>query len=126
MGDPIPIWADAVDINDDPPTEEEVRECLFKLKNHKAAGASGITADMVKQWYTAARPEKPEVRPDATSVVLWEKVMDLMQLAFRDGVIPRDFCNGILVLIPKSDPGQYRGIALLEILYKLVSSIINS
>ena len=40
-------------------------------------------------------------------------------------MIPQDFCNGILVLIPKSDPGQYRGIALLEILYKLISSIIN-
>ena len=52
-------------------------------------------------------------------------MIELMQLAFRDGVIPRDFCNVILVLIPKSDPGQYRGIALLEILYKLVSSIIN-
>ena len=125
VGDPIPIRVDAVDINDDPPTEEEVVASLFKLKNHKAAGASGITADKVKEWYHAARPTKEGVIPDAASVALWEKVMELMQLAFRDGVIPRDFCNGILVLIPKSDPGQYRGIALLEILYKLVSSIIN-
>jgi Reverse transcriptase (RNA-dependent DNA polymerase) len=29
------------------------------------------------------------------------------------------------VLIPKGVPDQYRGIALLEVIYKLVSSIIN-
>ena len=30
-----------------------------------------------------------------------------------------------LVLIPKSKAGEFRGIALLEIIYKLISSIIN-
>ena len=125
VGDPIPLHVEAADINDDPPTEMEVVESLLKLKNHKAAGASGITADLVKEWYRAARPEKNDVIPDATSVVLWEKVLEIVHLAFHDGVIPRDFCNGIMVLIPKSNPGEYRGIALLEILYKLVSSIIN-
>ena len=63
--------------------------------------------------------------PDATLVALWEKVIELMQLAFSTGMIPRDICNDILFLILKSDPGQYRVIALQEILYKLLSSIIN-
>ena len=30
-----------------------------------------------------------------------------------------------LVLIPKSKAGEFRGIALLKIIYKLISSIIN-
>ena len=63
--------------------------------------------------------------PDATLVALWEKVIELMQLAFSTGMIPWDICNDILFLIPKSDPGQYRVIALQEILYKLLSSMIN-
>ena len=125
VGDPIPIHVEAADIDDDPPTESEVVDSLMKLKNHKAAGASGITADVVKEWYRAARPTKEGVEPDAASVALWEKVLEIVNLAFSEGEIPRDFCNGILVLIPKSNPGEYRGIALLEILYKLVSSIIN-
>lgn len=32
---------------------------------------------------------------------------------------------GIIVLIPKSTPGEFRCIILLDILYKLVSSLIN-
>jgi hypothetical protein len=39
--------------------------------------------------------------------------------------MPRTFGMGILVLIPKGVPDQYRGIALLEVIYKLVSAIIN-
>ncbi len=66
---------------------------LFTLKNHKAAGASGITADIVKGWYNATRLTKEGVMPDAALLVLWEKAMDLMQLAFCDGVIPHNFCN---------------------------------
>ena len=35
------------------------------------------------------------------------------------------FSQGIFVLIPKAKSGESRGIALLEVIYKLVSSIIN-
>ena len=41
--------------------------------------------------------------------------------------MPKTFAEGIFVLIPsKSDAGEYRGITLLEILYKVISSIVNS
>ena len=40
--------------------------------------------------------------------------------------MPKTFAEGIFILIPKSDAGEYRGIALLEILYKVISSIVNS
>ena len=52
-------------------------------------------------------------------------MLELIKLAFVDGVIPRAFTHGIMVLIPKDKPGEYRGIALLEIIAKLISSIIN-
>ena len=124
VGDPIPILVEAAEIDDDPPTEGEVTARLSKMKNHKAAGASGITADTLKEWQERARPKDPGMMPDPASVVLWEKVVELVQMAFT-GDIPRSFCNGILVLIPKSNPGEYRGIALLEAVYKLVSSVIS-
>jgi hypothetical protein len=39
--------------------------------------------------------------------------------------MPTAFQAGTLVLVPKSDVCKYRGIALLEALYKLLSALIN-
>ena len=128
--DPIPIHVDSFDIDDDPPSEDEIRRALMKLRNNRAAGASGITVENLKEWEALARPPPPKddeepVAPDPTALILWEKVLEIVRLAFNDGEIPRKFSEGILVLIPKSSPGEYRGIALLEIIYKLLSAIIN-
>jgi hypothetical protein len=54
----------------------------------------------------------------------WAMVVKLIEMAFNGEDIPSAFVVGILVLIPKGG-GDYRGIALLEIIYKLISSIIN-
>ena len=128
--DPIPIHVGEFDIDDAPPSEAEVRRALMKLKNNRAAGASGITVENLKEWESLARPPIPKegqeaVEPDRNALVLWMKVLEVVRLAFVEGEIPRKFSEGILVLIPKSSPGEYRGIALLEIIYKLLSSIIN-
>ena len=122
---PLPLHTRQFPINDEPPTEEEIVECLKKLRNKKAAGATGITAENLKDWQHRARPTKEGVDPDPQALEMWEKVLEIIKLAF-EGDIPREFSNGIFVLIPKATPGEYRGIALLEILYKLISSIINA
>jgi hypothetical protein len=75
----------------------------------------------LREWYRGAR--LMELKPQVC-VENWEKVLELVRLAFT-GEIPEAFCHGILVLIPKGASDQYRGIALLEVVYKLVSSIIN-
>jgi uncharacterized protein YqhQ len=56
---------------------------------------------------------------------IWRRVAQLVQMAFTDQPLPKSFGIGILVLIPKGVPDQYRGISLLEVIYKLLSSIIN-
>jgi hypothetical protein len=56
---------------------------------------------------------------------IWRRVAQLVQMAFTDQPLPKSFGIGILVLIPKGVPDQYRGITLLEVIYKLLSSIIN-
>ena len=48
------------------------------------------------------------------------------KFSFRGRRIPQAFCHAILVLIPKSEQGKYRGIALLETIYKLISTIIDT
>lgn len=63
--------------------------------------------------------------PEPAAVVLWVKVIEIVRLVFEDGELPPSFIKGIFVLILKADAGEYLGIALLEIIYKLISSIIN-
>jgi len=88
---------------------------------------TGLTAEYIKQWYEQAMEMDKETRDPVNpeAVTLWEKVLEIVWLVFEEGEIPQAFGHGILVLIPKDKPGEFRGIALLEILYKLVSSIIN-
>ena len=122
----MPLRIQPFDIDDEPPCEEEVIKILFKMKNNKTPGASGITVENLKFWYKKARQPSEGNDPDLAYVRLWEKVLELINIEIAEGEIPREFCNGTLVLIPKSSPGEYRGIALLEVIYKLVSAIINS
>ena len=62
---------------------------------------------------------------DPAKIEAWNKVLELIELVFTGNPLPKSFGVGILVLIPKGVPDQYRGIALLEVIYKLVSAIIN-
>jgi len=123
--DPIPLHIPQFTIVDEPPLEQEVVQALGKLRNHRAAGASGLTTEDLKAWHKSAREPAEGEEPSQAAVELWEKVLELIRLIFEDGDIPQKFCHGILVLIPKSQQGEFRGIALLEPLYKLVSKIIN-
>ena len=54
----------------------------------------------------------------------WEKVVELVKLAFRDGVIPEKAAWQEVVLTPKGG-GEYRGIGLVEVIWKEVEVILN-
>jgi hypothetical protein len=124
--DLIHVHAPKFTINDEHPGEDEIVEALGTLRNNKAAGASGLTAEDLKSWHAEAQETEEGEEPDDEATKLWEKVLELVRLAFKEeGVIPLAFSQGIFVLIPKAKSGEFRGIALLEVIYKLVSSIIN-
>jgi hypothetical protein len=95
------------------PHDDEIREACRKLRRGKAPGPSGMSGDDLREW---------EEDEDTTK---WDKVVALVQHAFESGETPAAFQAGVLVLVPKSDVGKYRGIALLEALYKLLSALIN-
>ena len=56
--DQMPLNMQPFQIDDEPPFEEEARKNLFKMKNNKTPGASGITVENIKLWYKMARPIK--------------------------------------------------------------------
>jgi len=118
-GEPLPIHITPSTIDDSSPSEKEICMALKKMKRNKSPGASGIRAEHLLDWMNGANNGEP------TKIEAWNKVLELVELVFTGKPLPKSFGTGILVLIPKGVPDQYRGIALLEVIYKLVSAIIN-
>ncbi len=74
-----------------------------------------MSVEDIKRWYA-----EQETNPNP-----WLLTIQLVQHAFQTGVVPTQARANTLVLIPKPEPGQVRGIGLLEPIWKLVSTIIN-
>jgi len=113
-GDPIRGMV-TYTIPDHPPTDDELEEALRSLHNGHAPGPSGMTVEALKQWH-GERADNP--RP-------WSIIQQLVAHAFATGVVPTRARTNTLVLIPKPEPGQFRGIGLQEPMWKLISAVIN-
>jgi hypothetical protein len=123
-GDPIPVRETPFGISDLPPTEKEICRALRKMKTGKAAGASGMKVGHLKSWMESANAKEEQCDPAKSEA--WKKVLEIIELVFQGKEPPKVFAFGILTLIPKADPTQMRGIALLEVIYKLIAAIINN
>ena len=53
----------------------------------------------------------------------WSLFVELVQTSFLGYEIPIAYSHAILVLLPKNELGKFRGITLLEVMYKLWSMI---
>ena len=103
---------------DDPlgftPSIEEVRSAINHLKNN-SPGESGITAQMFKSI--------------AQDNICFDYLFRIVSNIWSNEECPPQWDIGRLVILPKkgdlSKPGNYRGIMLLEIAYKIVAIIIN-
>jgi hypothetical protein len=84
-------------------TVEEVQAAIKRMKRNKAAGPSGVVADMLKAAGKAG--------------ALW--VTDVCNSVVSQGKISEDWCNSWMVNVYKGkgdalECGSYRGIRLLE------------
>jgi hypothetical protein len=95
-----------------------VEDVVLGLKSKTPPGPTGTRAEHLKEWLAAARKE---VDPDAK---FWDSLVELIQYVFEKGEIPTETAWSVLVLIPKGS-GGCKGIGLLEIVWKLISSIID-
>ena len=117
-GEPIPVLVDPFDVSDEVPSEDEIAAAVRGLRSGKAPGPSGLRTDQLKAWLRAARREED---PDPTH---WETLVTLVQHAYETGELPADMAWATVVLLPKGG-GQFRGIGLLESVWKLLTSILN-
>ena len=96
-------------------TEDEVKEAVKSLKNKKAPGPTGLSADIIKAaGQTAVR----------TLLNIFHKIWDTEEL-------PEDFSKSLTIPIykGKGDPlacSSYRGIRLLEHSMKMLEKILES
>jgi len=102
-------------IPDQPPNDDELEGALRSLHSGRAPGPSGMTVEALKKWH-----EERDANPRP-----WAIIQQLVAHAFSTGVVPSRARANTLVLIPKPEPGQFRGIGLQEPVWKLISAIIN-
>ena len=94
--------------------KEWVEEAIRKMKNGKAAGMSGIVAEMVK----------------ASGDTGIELITSLANQIMKDGVIPQDWQSSVIVncFKGKSDAlerSNYRGLKLVDQVMKVIERVID-
>jgi hypothetical protein len=116
--EPIPVLVAPFDVEDGVPTEEEIEDAVGRLKMGKAAGPSSMRLEHLKEWLAAALMEVD------TDTQRWSVFVELIQHIFRTSQLPTELSWSVLVFIPKGC-GGCRGIGLLEVVWKVVCSIID-
>jgi hypothetical protein len=125
-GDPLPINIDPIKVDDRMPSEGEIRVAVAGLCNGRAGGASGMRAEDVKAWLRSIKLEEdPEVGPANTGAgENWRRFTLLVQAIWDHSEIPPHLLWVIIVLIPKGG-GDYRGIGLLEPMWKVCKRVMD-
>ena len=99
---------------DQPITLAEVSHVVKAIKNNKSAGSDGIVGELIKYG------GKP----------MSEMLLTLFNLVWDKECAPSYWREGLIVSLFKKgdreDPGNYRGITLLNVVGKLYSRVINN
>lgn len=98
----------------DEPTYEEYLQVLAKIRNGKAAGADEINGELIKEG-----GEK-----------LKKTLYNLITQIWKEEKIPQQWRKGVILPIHKNGDEKecrnYRGITLLSVAYKILSTLINN
>jgi hypothetical protein len=113
-------------IRDDTPDEEEIRAAVAELTNGRSAGVSRMRAEHLKGWLNGAKLEE-DLKTGPANVgagAEWEALVQLVQAVWDEGKISTQLGWVVTVLIPKGG-GDYRGIGLLEPIWKVIEWVID-
>jgi hypothetical protein len=125
-GDSLPINLQGPAIPDKVLSDHEIRDATRDLPSGRTGGASKMRAEDIKQWLCGITLEEdPKKGPDNVGEGNnWRLLVSLIQVIWKQGEIPQQLTWVIVVLPPKGG-GDYRGISLLEPLWKVVERIMD-
>ena len=131
-GENILVTVAAAEVDDSVPTEDEIEDAVKKLYRNRSRGPSGMQAEHLKGWLAASNRGKHAVEKGEEKTEgeeeggeLWKKLVDLVQMEFREGEMVEEATWHTVVLIPKGVK-EYRGIGLVEVMWKFVAAILHS
>ena len=128
-GEDIPSSAERPSQDDSAPGCDEVRRAVRGLNNGRAGGATSMRAEDLKCWLRGMEAEERAEREGeeghAGKGDTWRLLVRLVQHIWDTGEIPHQLLKIIIVLIPKGNSGDYRGIGLLEVVWKVIERIID-
>ena len=58
-------------------------------------------------------------------MAMWEALVSMVQLAFREGIVPLELIWTTMILLPKMK-GGYKSIGFVEVIWKMNTTIIKS
>lgn len=94
------------------PSLEEVKATIMKLKNNKAPGSDNIPAELIKHG----------------GIALSVELHQLITQIWRNEELPEEWKMGVICPLHKKgdklECGNYRGITLLNIAYKLFANVL--
>ena len=123
--DPLLINVTPLKINNDIPSDGKLWRVVDKFTNGQVAGASGMCTKHIKGWLQGIWwEEDPDGRRAEGAGDSWCLFVWLVQAAWTNGMIPLQLHWSIVVLIPKGG-GDYRGIRLLESIWKYIKCVID-
>ena len=114
---------DPAKVNEEIPSEVDVEAVVRNLLPHRVGGHTHLRTEHFKQWRREAYPRENLKTPPRMEY--WLCLLDILQHMWRTGDIPQKLGWNVLVLIPKGF-SNIRGIGLIETLWKVVESLIDT
>ena len=106
-------------VPDGTPIKEETEAAVQSIHVGRAGRTSGMRAEHLKMWLIEATREKNMDK------ARWEGLVSMAKLNFQEGIMSAELTWTTMILLPKGK-GEYRRIRLVEVIWKMISTIINS
>ena len=116
---PIPVGLHPFLVDDSIPEYEEIAWAVRRLRLNSSGGPSVIRVEHLRHWLHEATRDNT---PDSTN---WKKVVSIVQAEFRNGTLAEESTWQTVLMISRVARGDFRGIGLVKVLWKAVTSLLN-
>ena len=118
-GHPIPVGVHPFLVEESIPDHKEISWAVRMIFLNRFSGLSGMLKEHPRKWLHKAMWD------DTLDFTNWKKVVTILQAEFRDGTMDEESNRHKFVLITKENRRDFRGIGLVEVLWKAVTNLLE-